>query len=55
MGIAQVTRILLWQRSQRTGSVEKAAERDAIDIKETAKGVVEDPQRAARKVEAEVK
>lgn len=55
VGITQVTRILVWQSSQRTGSVEEAAARDAKDVAETAKGFATDPQRAARKVEAEVK
>ncbi len=55
VGITQVTRILMYQSSQKTGSVEKAVEKDAKDVADTAKGVAKDPQRAARKVEVEIK
>jgi hypothetical protein len=55
VGVTQVTRILLYQRSQKTGSVEKAVEKDAKDVADTAKGVAKDPERAVRKVEVEIK
>ena len=55
VGITQVTRILMWQRSVKDGSVGKAAEKDAKDVADTAKGVAKDPRRAMQKVEAEVK
>lgn len=55
MGVTQVTRILLYQSSQKTGSVEKAVEKDAKDVADTAKGVAKDPERAVRKVEVEIK
>ena len=55
VGVTQVTRILLYQSSQKTGSVEKAVEKDAKDVAATAKGVVKDPERAVRKVEVEIK
>lgn len=55
VGVTQVTRILLYQRSQKTGSVEKAVEKGAKDVADTAKGVAKDPERAVRKVEAEIK
>lgn len=55
VGVTQVTRILMYQSSQKTGSVGKAVEKDAKDVAATAKGVVKDPERAVRKVEVEIK
>ena len=55
VGITQVLRILLWQRSVKDGSVQRAAEKDVKDVAETAEGVVKDPQRALKKAEAEIK
>ena len=55
VGIAQVSRILLWQRSVKDGSMQTAVEQDAKDMAETAKGVVKDPQKALKKMEAEIK
>lgn len=55
VGVTQVTRILMYQSSQKTGSVEKAVEKDAKDVADTAKGVAKDPERAVRKVEVEIK
>lgn len=55
VGVTQVTRILMYQSSLKTGSVEKAVKRDAKDVADTAKGVAKDAERAVRKVEAEIK
>lgn len=52
VGVTQVTRILMYQSSLKTGSVEEAVKRDAKDVADTAKGVAKD---AVRKVEAEIK
>ena len=55
VGITQVSRILLWQRSVKDGSMQGIAEEYAKDVAERAEGVVKDPQKALKKVEAEIK
>ena len=55
VGITQVSRILLWQRSVKDDSMQRAAEEYAKDVAETAEGVVKDPQKSLKKVEAEIK
>ena len=47
MGITQVTRIYLHQRSLGNGTASDVAQKDAKDVAETAKGVVTDPKGAA--------
>ena len=49
VGIAQVTRIFLYQQSLKNGSVIQIAENDAKDAVETTKGTAKDPQNAAKK------
>lgn len=49
VGVTQVTRILLYQRSLKDTTVAEEAKQDMKDASATAKGIAEDPQTAARK------
>ena len=51
VGITQVTRILMYQRSQEAASAGQIAEKDAKDVASTVKGIVSDPEGAAQKAE----
>ncbi len=48
VGVTQVTRILLWQRSQEAASAGKVAEKDAREVADTAKGIAKNPVGAAK-------
>lgn len=48
VGVTQVTRILMHQRSE-TASAREIAEKDTKEVADTAKGIVKDPEGAARK------
>ena len=47
VGFTQVTRILLYQRKVKNGTITKAAEDDAIDAIDTAKDIARDTAGAA--------
>ena len=49
VGLTQVTRILLWQQSQKGATAGEVAEADAKEISGTAKGIAQDPEGAAKK------
>ncbi len=49
VGVTQVTRILMYQRSQEAASAGQVAERDAKDVANTVKGIATDPEGAAQK------
>lgn len=51
VGIAQVTRIVLYERSLKDGSIPQVAEKDAKEIASTAKDVAKDPSSAAQRAE----
>ena len=48
VGVTQVTRILLWQQSQKGATAAQVVEEDAKDVASTAEGISEDPERAAK-------
>ena len=50
VGITQVTRIYLHSRSGKDGTTAEIITEDAKDMKETAKGVIEDVESTAKKV-----
>lgn len=49
VGVTQVTRILLYQRSQEASSAGQVARKDAKDGANTVKGIATDPEGAAQK------
>ena len=49
VGVTQVTRILLYQRSQEAASAGQIAQKDAKDGVNTVKGITTDPEGAAQK------
>jgi hypothetical protein len=49
VGITQVTRILLYQKSLKDTTVAEEAKRDMKDASATAKAIAEDPRTAAEK------
>ncbi|CAF9911442.1 Mitochondrial pyruvate carrier 2 [Imshaugia aleurites] len=49
VGVTQVTRILLYQRSQEAASAGQIVEKDAKDVANTVKGITTDPEGAAQK------
>ena len=49
VGITQVTRILLYQRSLKNDSIVQVAEEDAKDVVDTTKNIAKDPEKAAQK------
>lgn len=49
VGVTQVTRILMYQRSQEGKTIGQIAEEDAKDVADTAKGVARNPEGAAEK------
>ncbi|KAL9131939.1 MAG: hypothetical protein Q9217_000219 [Psora testacea] len=49
VGVTQVTRIFLYQRSQKTATSSQVAESAAKDAKDTATAITADPEGAARK------
>ena len=48
VGVTQVTRILLYQRGLKNGTIPEVAEKDAKDVADTAKGVVTDTEGAVK-------
>lgn len=48
VGVTQVTRILLWQQSQKKIPGAQVVEQDAKEITGLAKGISKDPERAAK-------
>lgn len=48
VGVTQVTRILMWQRSQEAVSAGQVAEKDAKEVADTAKGIAKNPEGAAK-------
>ncbi|KAL9594879.1 MAG: hypothetical protein Q9219_006787, partial [cf. Caloplaca sp. 3 TL-2023] len=49
VGVTQVTRIIMWQRSNKKDSVSELVQQDAQDALKTAKGgTVENPKAAAK-------
>lgn len=49
VGTTQVTRILLWQQSQKNATVGEVAKASAEDVANTATGIAQSPETAARK------
>ena len=49
VGVTQVTRILMYQRSQENVSTGQITERNVTDIANTAKGIATNPEGAAQK------
>ena len=49
VGVTQVTRILLYQRSQEAASAGQIAQKDTKDVANTVKGIATDPEGAAQK------
>ena len=49
VGVTQVTRIILHQQSVKNATPGQVAESATKDAKDTAKGITEDPERAAKK------
>ena len=49
VGVTQVTRILMYQRSQEAASAGQIAEKDAKEVANTAKGIVANPEGAVQK------
>lgn len=49
VGVTQVTRILMYQRSQEAASAGQIAEKDAKDVANTVKGIAANPEGAAQK------
>ena len=49
MGLSQVTRIFLYERGLKNGTIPQVAEKDAKEAADTAKGVVADPEGAVNK------
>lgn len=49
VGVTQVTRILMYQRSQQAASARQIAEKDAKDVANTVKGIATDPEGAVHK------
>ena len=49
VGVTQVTRILMYQRSLEGKSAGEVAEKDAKDAADTAKGIAKNPEGAAKK------
>ena len=49
VGVTQVTRILMHQRSQEAASAGQIAQKDAKDVANTAKSIATDPEGAAQK------
>ena len=49
VGVTQVTRILMYQRSEQATSARRIAERDANDAAKTVKDIATDPERSAHK------
>ncbi|KAK4694434.1 hypothetical protein P7C71_g3147, partial [Lecanoromycetidae sp. Uapishka_2] len=48
VGVTQVTRILLWQRSQEASSAGEVVEKDAKGAADTVKGIAKNPEAAAK-------
>ncbi|KAL8794800.1 MAG: hypothetical protein Q9195_002628 [Heterodermia aff. obscurata] len=51
VGVTQVTRIFLYQRSLNDETTPEVAQKNAKDVADTARGVVTDPEGAAKKAE----
>lgn len=51
VGVTQVTRIFLYQRSLKDEPIPVVAQKSAKDVADTARGVVTDPEGAAKKAE----
>ena len=51
VGVTQVTRIFLYQRSLKNETIPEVAQKSAQDVADTARGVVTDPEGAAKKAE----
>ena len=51
VGVVQVSRIFLYQRGLKNGTIPQVAEKDAKDVADTAKGVLADPDGAVKKAE----
>ncbi len=49
VGVTQVTRIVMYESSVNNSTLPQVAEADAKDGRKTVKGVVEDPEGAARR------
>ncbi|MCJ1453065.1 hypothetical protein MMC28_003410 [Mycoblastus sanguinarius] len=49
VGVIQVSRILTYQQSVKNASPAEVAKKDAEEVKDTAKGIAEDPEGAAKK------
>lgn len=49
VGVTQVTRILMWQRSHEAVSAGEVAEKDAKEVADTVKGIAKDPEGAAER------
>lgn len=49
VGVTQVTRILIYQRSQKAASAAQIAETDVKDVANTVKGIATNPEGAAQK------
>lgn len=49
VGVTQVTRIFLYQRSLKHTTIAQEAKQDAIDVSDTAKKIAEDPRAAVKK------
>ncbi|KAL8953029.1 MAG: hypothetical protein Q9222_001079 [Ikaeria aurantiellina] len=48
VGITQVTRILIWQKQVKDGTVSEVAQEDAKDVTQTAEGIIKNPEAAAK-------
>ena len=51
VGVTQVTRIFLYQRSLKDETIPEIAQKSAKDVADTTRGVVTDPEGAAKKAE----
>ncbi|KAI4111836.1 MAG: hypothetical protein L6R36_000597 [Xanthoria steineri] len=48
VGVIQVTRILRWQQQVKNGTISAVAQQETEDAAETAKGIVKNPEAAAK-------